>query len=167
MAEKEDDEVYVVVELTGVIDSQVMELAGKECTILGIDTPQPVLKLGSYLFTGEYKDTIGTCVLFEECEAETNDEAGRTSCVARARGPKNKQLKYLGKTEKRLDMKTSFLREKAAVRAAELLQSADASAQGSSASFLQEKAVAEAAESLQPTDAPTPDSLMEMAVDDG
>lgn len=136
MAEKEDDEVYVVVELTGVIDSQVMELAGKQCTILGIDTPEPVLKLGSYLFTGEYKDSIGTCVLFEECEAVTDDEAGKTntaSRVSRTRRPKElKQLKYFGKTEKRLDMKTSFLQEKAAARAAELLQPADAPAEGGS-----------------------------------
>lgn len=130
MAEKEDDEVYVVVELTGVIDSQVMELAGKECTILGIDTPKPVLKLGSYVFTGEHKDSVGTCVLFEECEAEADDEAGRTSMassVSRTRRPKElKQLKYFCKTEKRLDMKTSFLQEKAAIRAAELLQPSDA-----------------------------------------
>ncbi|KAK8769575.1 general transcription factor 3C polypeptide 6-like [Amblyomma americanum] len=130
MAEKEEDEVFVVVELTGVIDSQVMELAGKECTILGIDTPEPVLKLGSYLFTGEYKDTIGTCVLFEECEAGTDDEAGRASSVNRPRRQKElKKLKYFGKTEKRLDMKTSFLQEKAAGRAAELLQPADAPAE--------------------------------------
>uniref|UniRef100_A0A023FN56 Proteinral transcription factor n=1 Tax=Amblyomma cajennense TaxID=34607 RepID=A0A023FN56_AMBCJ len=130
MAEKEEDEVYVVVELTGVIDSQVMELAGKECTILGIDTPEPVLKLGSYLFTGEYKDSIGTCVLFEECEAATDDEAGKASSVKRPRRQKEvKKLKYFCKTEKRLDMKTSFLQEKAAVRAAELLQPTDAPAE--------------------------------------
>ncbi|KAH7957021.1 hypothetical protein HPB52_014371 [Rhipicephalus sanguineus] len=67
--DEEDDEVYVVVELSGVIDARVLELAGKRCSILGVDTPEPVLKLGSYLFTGEYRDSIGTCVLFEETEA--------------------------------------------------------------------------------------------------
>ncbi|XP_075542668.1 general transcription factor 3C polypeptide 6-like [Dermacentor variabilis] len=131
MADDEgDDEVYVVVELTGVIDSQVMDLAGKQCTVLGVDTPEPVLKLGSYLFTGEYKDTIGTCVLFEEIETATGEDTNRTAeasgsgCRPKRQKPQ-KELRYFGKTEKRLDMKTSFLQEKAAVRAAELMREAE------------------------------------------
>ncbi|KAL3195969.1 hypothetical protein MRX96_001730 [Rhipicephalus microplus] len=58
--DEEDDEMYVVVELSGVIDAKVLDLAGKRCSILGVDTPEPVLKLGSYLFTGEYRDATGT-----------------------------------------------------------------------------------------------------------
>lgn len=135
MADEEDeDEIYVVVELTGVIDSEVMDLANKQCSILGIDTAEPVLKLGSYVFTGEYKDTIGTCVLFEECDATPEDDAASTSSEAtggarrKARiGEKQlKQLKYFGKTEKRLDMRTSFLQEKAGVKAAETQDTAAA-----------------------------------------
>lgn len=134
MADDEDeDAVYIVVELTGVIDSQVMDLANKQCSVLGIDTAEPVLKLGSYVFTGEYKDTIGTCVLFEEVDAtpEAGDDAATTSEAsggARRKTRKDakplKQLKYFGKTEKRLDMRTSFLQVKAGVRAAESQETA-------------------------------------------
>lgn len=135
MADEEDeDEVYVVVELTGVIDSEVMDLANKQCSILGIDTAEPVLKLGSYVFTGEYKDTIGTCVLFEECDAapEAGDDTASTSSEAtggaRRKARKGvKQLKYFGKTEKRLDMRTSFLQEKTGVKAAETQDTAASS----------------------------------------
>lgn len=130
MADEEDeDEVYVVVELTGVIDSEVMNLANKQCSVLGIDTAEPVLKLGSYVFTGEYKDTIGTCVLFEECDgtsdagddvaATTSEASGGARRKARKGTNPPKQLKYFGKTEKRLDMRTSFLQEKSSVKAAE------------------------------------------------
>jgi hypothetical protein len=34
----------------------------------GIDTDKPLLQLDQYTFTGEYEDTLGTCLLFEEKE---------------------------------------------------------------------------------------------------
>ena len=32
----------------------------------GIDTDKPLLQIGSYVFSGEYEDALGTCILFEE-----------------------------------------------------------------------------------------------------
>ncbi|EQB78427.1 general transcription factor 3C polypeptide 6-like protein [Camelus ferus] len=32
----------------------------------GIDTERPILQVDSYVFAGEYEDTLGTCVIFEE-----------------------------------------------------------------------------------------------------
>lgn len=126
--DEEDDEVYVVVELSGVIDARVLELAGKRCSILGVDTPEPVLKLGSYLFTGEYRDSIGTCVLFEETEAAgegtSSATESRNSSCRQTRQKPPKELRYFGKTEKRLHMNTSFLQEKATAKAAEAAQEA-------------------------------------------
>ncbi|KAH6934133.1 hypothetical protein HPB50_020671 [Hyalomma asiaticum] len=120
MADDEgDDEVYVVVELGGVIDASVLDLAGKQCSILGVDTPEPVLKLGSYLFTGEYKDATGTCVLFEETETAGEDSSSSGSGCPQKRQKPAKELGYFGKTEKRLHMSTSFLQEKATAKAAE------------------------------------------------
>ena len=35
------------------------------CLLQGIDSDEPVLQLGRNVFSGEYKDTLGTKVLFE------------------------------------------------------------------------------------------------------
>lgn len=112
---QEEDETYVLVELTGVIDSEVMNLAGKTCSMLGVDTAEPVLKLGSYLFTGEYSDTVGTCVLFEDMGLASEPSTSKSVSSFSRHPPK--VLRYLAKTEKRLDMKTSFLQEKASCEA--------------------------------------------------
>lgn len=120
MADDEgEDEVYVVVELGGVIDASVLDLAGKQCSILGVDTPEPMLKLGSYLFTGEYKDATGTCVLFEETETAGEDSSSSVSGCPQKRQKPAKELRYFGKTEKRLHMSTSFLQEKTTAKAGE------------------------------------------------
>ncbi|CAN7938156.1 unnamed protein product [Ixodes hexagonus] len=112
--DQEEDEAYVLVELTGVIDSEVMNLAGKACSILGVETAEPVLKLGSYVFTGEYSDAIGTCVLFEDLGPAAEPPTPRSSSAAASFNKHPPRvLKFFGKTEKRLDMKTSFLQEKA------------------------------------------------------
>jgi len=37
----------------------------KLCLLQGIDSNEPVLQLGRKVFSGEYKDTLGTKVLFE------------------------------------------------------------------------------------------------------
>lgn len=108
MEEAGNDDAYVLVELTGVIDAEGMEMKGKSCQILGVDTAEPVLKLGSYLFTGEYKDVVGTCVLFED-----TSEPGEPSASPTVSKSPKKLLNYFAKTEKKLEMKTSFLQEKA------------------------------------------------------
>uniref|UniRef100_A0A224YTP0 General transcription factor 3C polypeptide 6 n=1 Tax=Rhipicephalus zambeziensis TaxID=60191 RepID=A0A224YTP0_9ACAR len=170
--DEEDDEVYVVVELRGVIDAKVLDLAGKRCSILGVDTPEPVLKLGSYLFTGEYRDATGTCVLFEETEAAdegtSSGTQSRNSSCRQKRQKLPKELRYFGKTEKRLYMNTSFLQEKATAKPAEPAQEAAKPDRENSSTESQEEATGKAAEPVQETDE-KPDrenSPAEMVVDD-
>lgn len=121
----DDDDTYVLVELTGVIDGKMMELEGKQCTILGVDTAEPVLKLGSYLFTGQYKDTLGTCVLFEDIT-----EPDKASSKPLRKQPK--KLKLFAMAEKRLDMKTSFLQDKVPTAVSDDEDTTDMAAQQSS-----------------------------------
>ncbi|XP_058429154.1 general transcription factor 3C polypeptide 6 isoform X3 [Marmota monax] len=67
--EEEEDEAqeqFVLVELSGIIDSDFLSKCENKCKILGIDTERPIMQLDSYVFAGEYEDTLGTCVIFEE-----------------------------------------------------------------------------------------------------
>ncbi|XP_069867186.1 general transcription factor 3C polypeptide 6 [Dipodomys merriami] len=97
----EEEEQYVLVELTGIIDSDFLSKCEKKCKILGIDTERPILQVDSYVFAGEYEDTLGTCVIFEEnvehVDAEGNDKT---------------LLKYKCHTMKKLSMTRTLLTEK-------------------------------------------------------
>ncbi|XP_021568527.1 general transcription factor 3C polypeptide 6 isoform X3 [Carlito syrichta] len=64
--EEEEEEQLVLVELSGIIDSDFLSKCENKCKILGIDTERPILQVDSYVFAGEYEDTLGTCVIFEE-----------------------------------------------------------------------------------------------------
>ncbi|XP_041113778.1 general transcription factor 3C polypeptide 6-like isoform X2 [Polyodon spathula] len=90
----------VVVELSGVINSDYLTQCVDKCKIVGIDTEQPVMQVGRYVFAGEYEDALGTCVIFEE-----NADHDLESEV-------KPQLKYKCHTVKKLMMKRTFLSEK-------------------------------------------------------
>ncbi|EPQ18629.1 General transcription factor 3C polypeptide 6 [Myotis brandtii] len=67
----------------------------------GIDTERPILQVDSYVFAGEYEDTLGTCVIFEE-NVEHVDAEGNNKTV----------LKYKCHTMKKLSMTRTLLTEK-------------------------------------------------------
>ncbi|XP_071405015.1 general transcription factor 3C polypeptide 6 isoform X2 [Pithys albifrons albifrons] len=101
--EDEEDEVeeqLVMVELSGIIDSDFLEKCENKCKILGIETERPILQVDRYVFAGEYEDTLGTCVVFEE-----NTEQD-------AEGNQKLQLKYKCHTVKKLNMTRTLLTEK-------------------------------------------------------
>ncbi|XP_035420698.1 general transcription factor 3C polypeptide 6 isoform X4 [Cygnus atratus] len=64
--EEEVEEQLVMVELSGIIDSDFLEKCENKCKILGIETERPILQVDRYVFAGEYEDALGTCVVFEE-----------------------------------------------------------------------------------------------------
>ena len=68
---------------------------------MGIDTEKPNLQVDSYVFAGEYEDTLGTCVIFEE-NVEHVDAEGNNKTV----------LKYKCHTMKKLSMTRTLLTEK-------------------------------------------------------
>lgn len=98
--EWEEKDQLVVVELSGIIDSDYLTKCVDKCKIVGIDTEQPVMQVGRYVFAGEYEDALGTCVIFEE-----NADHDLESEV-------KPQLKYTCHTVKKLMMKRTFLSEK-------------------------------------------------------
>ncbi|XP_067558447.1 general transcription factor 3C polypeptide 6 [Pseudorca crassidens] len=99
--EEEDAEQLVLVELSGIIDSDFLSKCENKCKILGIDTEKPILQVDSYVFAGEYEDTLGTCVIFEE-NVEHVDAEGNNKTV----------LKYKCHTMKKLSMTRTLLTEK-------------------------------------------------------
>ncbi|NWW70167.1 TF3C6 factor, partial [Climacteris rufus] len=94
-------EQLVMVELSGIIDSDFLEKCENKCKILGIDTERPILQVDRYVFAGEYEDTLGTCVLFEENTEQVDAE-----------GNQKVQLKYKCHTVKKLNMTRTLLTEK-------------------------------------------------------
>ncbi|XP_053160680.1 general transcription factor 3C polypeptide 6 isoform X3 [Hemicordylus capensis] len=74
---------------------------GEEVVVEGIDTERPILQVDRYVFAGEYEDTLGTCVVFEE----NNDHVD-------AEGNQKLQLKYKCHTMKKLNMTRTLLTEK-------------------------------------------------------
>ncbi|XP_032959402.1 general transcription factor 3C polypeptide 6 isoform X1 [Rhinolophus ferrumequinum] len=99
--EEEEEEQLVLVELSGIIDSDLLLKCENKCKILGIDTERPILQVDSYVFAGEYEDTLGTCVIFEE-NIEHVDTEGNNKTV----------LKYKCHTMKKLSMTRTLLTEK-------------------------------------------------------
>ncbi|XP_013366285.1 PREDICTED: general transcription factor 3C polypeptide 6 [Chinchilla lanigera] len=99
--EEEEAEQFVLVELSGIIDSDFLSKCENKCKILGIDTERPILQLDSYVFAGEYEDTLGTCVIFEE-DVEHVDTEGSSKTV----------LRYKCHTTKKLSMTRTLLTEK-------------------------------------------------------
>ncbi|XP_031203936.1 general transcription factor 3C polypeptide 6 isoform X2 [Mastomys coucha] len=99
--EEIEEEQFVLVELSGIIDSDFLSKCENKCKILGIDTERPILQVDSYVFAGEYEDTLGTCVIFEE-GVERVDPEGNDKTV----------LKYKCHTMKKLSMTRTLLTEK-------------------------------------------------------
>ncbi|XP_066539778.1 general transcription factor 3C polypeptide 6 [Hoplias malabaricus] len=95
--EWEEDEELVVAELSGVIDSEVLRRCEGGCKAVALDSEQPVLQLGRYVFAGEYEDTAGTCVIFQE---ETGQHALTPA------------LRYKCHTVKKLVLQRTFLCER-------------------------------------------------------
>ncbi|XP_052019850.1 general transcription factor 3C polypeptide 6 isoform X2 [Apodemus sylvaticus] len=99
--EEIEEEQFVLVELSGIIDSDFLSKCENKCKILGIDTERPVLQVDSYVFAGEYEDTLGTCVIFEEGVERVEPE-----------GNEKTVLKYKCHTMKKLSMTRTLLTEK-------------------------------------------------------
>lgn len=86
---------YILLEVTGIIDADTFSKTGN-CRILGLMTENPILQVGNYIFSGEYKETVGTSLFFEE---DCQDKSGTS-------------LKYVCKSSRKLDLKRAVLKPK-------------------------------------------------------
>nr|XP_025861537.1 general transcription factor 3C polypeptide 6 [Vulpes vulpes] len=82
-------------------EERIPEDADEDEEEAGVDTERPILQVDNYVFAGEYEDTLGTCVIFEE-NVEHGDAEGSSKTV----------LKYKCHTMKKLSMTRTLLTEK-------------------------------------------------------
>ncbi|XP_077636147.1 general transcription factor 3C polypeptide 6 isoform X2 [Crocuta crocuta] len=90
--EEEDAEQLVLVELSGIIDSDFLSKCENKCKILGIDTERPILQVDSYVFAGEYEgDTEGSnkTVLKYKCHTMKKLSMTRTLLTEKKEGEEN------------------------------------------------------------------------------
>ncbi|XP_074644245.1 general transcription factor 3C polypeptide 6-like isoform X2 [Tubulanus polymorphus] len=106
-------ETLVVMELAGVIDKDFLYKAGETCTILNLDGENPLLEIGGAVYSGEYKDTVGSNVLFEE-EYRMKAKTFGNWNLAPGKSVKGPELEvnYYGHTHKKLVMNRVFLTPK-------------------------------------------------------
>lgn len=108
-SEYEEEETLVMVELHGVIDSEIFaQDSFEKFKILAIDSERPILQVENFVFSGEYEHTMGTAVFFEE-EDKRVKKCDPVFCKKPSR-----MLKYVCKTNKKLTMKRVFISEKQA-----------------------------------------------------
>ena len=106
-SEYEEEEMMVLVELNGVIDSEIFTQNNfNKFKVLGIETNNPVLQLENFVFSGEYKQTMGTALVLEE-----GDKKVKKCDPVFCKKP-SKRLKYICKTNKTLEMNRVFVSEK-------------------------------------------------------
>ncbi|XP_078454823.1 general transcription factor 3C polypeptide 6-like isoform X2 [Lampetra planeri] len=94
-------EQYVVVELSGIIDSDFLAKCNNSFKILGVDTDEPIMQVGGCVFAGRYEDALGTCVLFKENSTSGPGDASEGTA-----------LSYQCHTAKKLLMHRTFLSER-------------------------------------------------------
>ena len=104
--DEEEEEEIVLVELNGLIDPNILnQQSVDKLKIIGIESDQPILQLDKFVFAGEYEETVGTALMFEE-----DDE--KLSYVASSFSQKSdniNRLKCYHKTFKTLKMKRIFV----------------------------------------------------------
>ncbi|XP_071810590.1 general transcription factor 3C polypeptide 6-like [Asterias amurensis] len=99
-----EEEELVVVELSGIIDSDYLAKCRKSnLKVLGVETNEPVLQLGSYVFTGQHKNMLGTAVIFEKTSENEGQETAPST---------GKQWKYKCHTDKRISMQRALVKSK-------------------------------------------------------
>ena len=112
---EEEEEMTFVVELSGILDADLLNKVKGNCKVLGIDTDKPLLQLDQYTFTGEYEDTLGTCLLFEEKDKSEASQLRETrqNILHHLLGEDSMNttvdLEFSGLVNKKLVMKRAFL----------------------------------------------------------
>ncbi|GAB1600455.1 general transcription factor 3C polypeptide 6-like [Argonauta hians] len=92
-----EEESTVLVELAGVIDCDFLNtVETKHFTkALGLGTANPVVQIGSHIFSGKYETNVGTSLLFDDVNKDGTSK-----------------LEYLCHTDKKLLLKRVFLQKK-------------------------------------------------------
>ncbi|XP_064633430.1 general transcription factor 3C polypeptide 6-like [Lineus longissimus] len=114
-SEDEFEDTYVYVEVSGLSDTSFLHSANGECKVLGLDSEKPVFEFGGQIFTGNYKDVLGTAVVFEEDEEKIRSGEG-VEIIQSELDPEHsvqvQPLRFKCITNKKLHLFKGFLSEK-------------------------------------------------------
>ncbi|XP_034233631.1 uncharacterized protein LOC117640821 [Thrips palmi] len=100
----EEEEILVYMQFDSKLDSDLLQ-PHTPFKIIGVDSEKPVLQLGNQVFEGNWSDTVGTAVFFEE-----NPSASPGDPVFMKNPPVT--LNYHSKTQKALVMSRIFVKPK-------------------------------------------------------
>nr|CAB3251347.1 general transcription factor 3C polypeptide 6-like [Phallusia mammillata] len=110
-------EEYVVIDLVGMIDKDVIKNCDKsKVKLIGmLDAEEPVLQLDNSVFIGKREDAPGTCVLFQKDEVEEDaisDDEHNHFQQQKTNSTAKTSLTYHCCTNKKLIMHQTFLTAK-------------------------------------------------------
>ncbi len=95
------EERYILVEFAGNTGSDALNQESMSIRVLGVETEEPIIKIGNQLYEGKYYDTIGTELFFTEAEGEPPSD---TLFDAKL----EKKLEFYGKTNTKLVVSRAF-----------------------------------------------------------
>lgn len=102
--EWEEQELLVYLDFNSKIDDDIIDME-KEFKIIGLDSDNPILQVSNQVYSGEWKDSLGTQVILEE------DKNPPRSDPLFSEVPQT-YLKYMCKTDKVLSMSRIFVSSK-------------------------------------------------------
>ena len=95
------EEQYILVEFAGNTGSDALNQENVSIKVLGMETDQPIIKIGNQLYEGKYYDTIGTELFFTEAEGEPPSDTLFDTKL-------EKKLEFYGKTNTKLVVSRAF-----------------------------------------------------------
>jgi general transcription factor 3C polypeptide 6 len=95
------EEQYILVEFAGNTGSDALNQENVSIKVLGMETDEPIIKIGNQLYEGKYYDTIGTELFFTEAEGEPPSDTLFDTKL-------EKKLEFYGKTNTKLVVSRAF-----------------------------------------------------------
>nr|SVE71144.1 EOG090X08VB [Daphnia similis] len=95
------EEQFILVEFAGNTGSDALNQENVSIKVLGMETDEPIIKIGNQLYEGKYYDTIGTELFFTEAEGEPPSDTLFDNKL-------EKKLEFYGKTNTKLVVSRAF-----------------------------------------------------------
>jgi hypothetical protein len=100
-----EDETLLHVEVSGLLQEDLRLSSSTPVRFIQVDSAQPLVQVGNQVFIGEFVDTVGTSLLFNQAE--------NTDPVDPVFGRRvSTKVEYLDSTRKKLKLKRVFLKAK-------------------------------------------------------
>lgn len=100
-----DEEALVHVTIAGTLQEDLTNIKASEFSFIDINTEKPLVVIGNQVFTGEFQDSVGTSVFFQQADNfQREDKVFGRHCA--------RTVDYFNLTRKKLVLKRVFLNKK-------------------------------------------------------